>query len=50
MGKPEGMKPRGSPRCGREEILRWILGRYNGVVWAGLIWLIVGTSGMFLRT
>jgi hypothetical protein len=26
-------------------ILKWILERYDGVVWAGLIWIRIGTSG-----
>jgi hypothetical protein len=25
-------------------ILRWILGRWDGVVWTGLIWLRIGNS------
>jgi hypothetical protein len=29
-------------------ILRWILERYNGVVWTVLIWLRIGTSGRLL--
>jgi hypothetical protein len=29
-------------------ILRWILERYNGVVWNGLVWLRIGTRGGFL--
>jgi hypothetical protein len=29
-------------------ILRWILERYDGMVWTGLIWLRIGTSGGLL--
>jgi hypothetical protein len=29
-------------------ILKWILERYDGVVWTGLIWLRIGTGGKFL--
>jgi hypothetical protein len=29
-------------------ILKWILERYNGMVWSGLIWLRIGTSGELL--
>jgi hypothetical protein len=48
VGKPEGKRPLGRPRlCGRI-ILTWILERYNEVVWTGLIWLTVGTSGGLL--
>jgi hypothetical protein len=29
-------------------ISEWILERYDGVIWTGLIWLRVGTSGGLL--
>jgi hypothetical protein len=29
-------------------ILKWILGRYDWMVWIGLIWLRKGISGRFL--
>jgi hypothetical protein len=29
-------------------ILEWLLKRYDGVVWTGLIWLRIGTSGGLL--
>jgi hypothetical protein len=29
-------------------ILEWILGRYDGMVWIGLNWLRIGTSGALL--
>jgi hypothetical protein len=29
-------------------ILKWILGRQDGMVWIGLIWLKIGTSGGLL--
>jgi hypothetical protein len=29
-------------------ILKWILERSDGMVWIGLIWLRIGTSGGFL--
>jgi hypothetical protein len=29
-------------------ILKWILERYAGMVWIGLIWLRIGTSGGIL--
>jgi hypothetical protein len=35
---------------GRWIILKWILERYAGVVWTGLIWLRIGTSEGFLLT
>jgi hypothetical protein len=33
---------------GRWAILKWILERENGMVWIGLIWLRIGTSGGLL--
>jgi hypothetical protein len=36
VGTPEGKRPLGRPRRRREN---------NGVVWTGLIWLRIGTSG-----
>jgi hypothetical protein len=29
-------------------ISKWILERFNGMVWTGLIWLRIGTTGGFL--
>jgi hypothetical protein len=29
-------------------MLKWILERYDGVVWTGLIWLKIGVSGVLL--
>jgi hypothetical protein len=29
-------------------ILVWFLGRWNGVMWAGLVWLRIGTGGELL--
>jgi hypothetical protein len=29
-------------------ILNWILERYDGMVWSGLIWLRIGTNGRLL--
>jgi hypothetical protein len=29
-------------------ILKWILDRYGGMVWIGLIWLRIGTGGGLL--
>jgi hypothetical protein len=47
MGKPEGKRSLGRP------IHRWVDNikmdlRYSGVVWTGLIWLRIGTSGGLL--
>jgi hypothetical protein len=45
VGKPEGTRPLGRPRC------RWvghIQERQGGMVLTGLIWLSIGTSGGLL--
>jgi hypothetical protein len=47
VGKPEGKRPLGRPKRRREIILRWVIDR-KGVVWSGLIWLRIGTSGGLL--
>jgi hypothetical protein len=33
---------------GRRIILKWILQRSDGLIWTGLIWLRIGTSGGIL--
>jgi hypothetical protein len=38
VGKPEGKRPLGRPRCRWEAILKWILGNYGLVVKIELIW------------
>jgi hypothetical protein len=41
VGKPEGKRPLGRPR--------WVDNiQMDGVVWTGLIWLMIGTSGGLL--
>jgi hypothetical protein len=35
---------------GERIILRWILKRQDEVLWTGLIWFRIGTSGGLLRT
>jgi hypothetical protein len=45
VGKPEGTL--GRPRRGWT-ILKWILEKYNGMVWIGLIWHRIWTSGRLL--
>jgi hypothetical protein len=47
VGKPEGKRPLGNLDVGGR-ILKWTLGKQDGVVWTGLIWLRVGTSGGLL--
>jgi hypothetical protein len=42
VGKPEGKE---DLNVSGRIILRWILEMQDGVVWTGLIWLRIGTSG-----
>jgi hypothetical protein len=44
VGKPEGKRPLGRPRCRWVDILGWILGRWDGVMWNGLVWPRIGTG------
>jgi hypothetical protein len=49
VGKPEGKRPLGRPRRRWvDNILGWILERWDGVMWTGLVWLRIGTSGELL--
>jgi hypothetical protein len=48
VGKSEGRRPLGRPRCSGWIILGWILERWNGVMWTGLVWLRIGTGGELL--
>jgi hypothetical protein len=43
LGKPEGNRPLGRPRRRWEDNIKM-----DGVVWAGLIWLRIGTTGGLL--
>jgi hypothetical protein len=43
VGKPEGKRPIGRPRHRWEDNIKM-----GAVVWAGLIWLNIGTSGGLL--
>jgi hypothetical protein len=44
VGNPEGKGPLGRPRRSEWTILKWILERESGVVWAGSIWFRIGTG------
>jgi hypothetical protein len=49
VGKPEGKRPLGRPRHRRvDNILGWILERWDGMMWTGLVWLRIGTGGKLL--
>jgi hypothetical protein len=45
VGKPEGKDHYEDQDVGRWIILKWILEREDRVVWTGLVWLRIGTSG-----
>jgi hypothetical protein len=48
VGKPEGKRPLGRPRCNGWIILGWILERWDVVMWTGLVWPRIGTGGELL--
>jgi hypothetical protein len=48
VGKPEGKSHWEDQDVGGWTILKWILERYDGMEWIGLIWLRIGTSGGLL--
>jgi hypothetical protein len=48
VGKPEGKIQLGRPR--HRWVDKWMLERYDGMVWSGLIWLRIGASGRLLWT
>jgi hypothetical protein len=45
VGKPEGKRPLGRPRCRWGIILRWIVRKLEGFVGTGWSWLKIGTGG-----
>jgi hypothetical protein len=49
VGKPEGKRPIGRPRRRWVDIIfGWIVERWDGVMWTGLVWLRIGTGGELL--
>jgi hypothetical protein len=48
VGKSEGKSPLDRPRPKLVDNITIILDRYDGVVWAGLVWLRIGTGGELL--
>jgi hypothetical protein len=44
VGKPEGKRPLGRPRLRWVDNIRWILERWDGMMWTGLVWLRIGTG------
>jgi hypothetical protein len=47
VGKPEGRRPLGRSKCRSVNNIRMDFGE-DGVVWTGLDWLRIGTSGELL--
>ena len=45
VGKSEGRDHWGDPYADRSIILRWIFGKWEGVVGTGWSWLRIGTGG-----
>jgi hypothetical protein len=48
VGRPEGRRPLGRPRCRLRIILKWISKKWDGGAWTGLIWLKKRTGGTLL--
>jgi hypothetical protein len=44
VGKPEGKRPVGRPRCRWVDNIKMDLREIGGVVWTASIWLRIGTS------
>jgi hypothetical protein len=45
VGKPEGRRPLGRPRCRWEDNIKMDLGEIGLEMWIGFIWLRIGTGG-----
>jgi len=48
VGKPEGKRPFGRPRCKWEYNTRMEIRKQGGKLWTGCIWLRIETSGGLL--
>jgi hypothetical protein len=48
LREPEGRRPLRTPRRRFGVVLEWLIEIYDEVVWTGLIWLRIGTSGRFI--
>jgi hypothetical protein len=48
VGKPEEKRLLGRPRHRWVDNIGWILERWDGVMWTGLVWLRIGTGGELL--
>jgi hypothetical protein len=45
VGKPEGKRPLGRPRCRLVDNIKIDIREIGWDVWSGLVWLRIGTSG-----
>jgi hypothetical protein len=50
VGKPEGKRPVGRLGVDGKIKLEWVLGKWDGKLWSGCIWLRIRTSDWILRT
>jgi hypothetical protein len=48
VGRPEGKRPLERPRCRWEDNIKVDLREIGWVLWTGLMWLRIGTSGGLL--
>jgi hypothetical protein len=48
VGKPEGTRPLGRPRCWWVDNIRMDFGEVGWVMWTGLVWLRIRTGGELL--
>jgi hypothetical protein len=46
VGKPEGMRPLGRPRCRWEFIIKMNFHKWDVEAWTGMIWLSRGGGGV----
>ena len=44
MGKPEGRRPLGRPKCRWDNNIKIDLQEVGSVAWTGFIWLMMGTD------
>ena len=48
VGKPEGKRPLGRPRCRWEDNIEMVLQMWDVSAWTGSIWLRTGKGGRYL--